>query len=228
MKSLIIYPANGEALAPTRSRYRTPSAASSSWTAKEDALLIDLFNKKVDLETIALSFKNRTQKQILSHWKKVVNPSIVRGSWTADEDRKIISWVSVNGPHKWTLLAEKMPGRIAKQCRERWCNHLNPNIKTSPWTLEEDQVIIQTIRNIGTKWAEISRLLPGRTDNSIKNRWNSTLKRRLSMENNYNINHNTEKMMQNQPTKPSFTVIQNRLKFELMLRERLAEITAAE
>ncbi|OHT06712.1 hypothetical protein TRFO_25174 [Tritrichomonas foetus] len=71
-----------------------------------------------------------------------------------------------------------MPGRLAKQCRERWCNHLDPNIKRTSWTPEEDLIIIETIRKIGTKWADIARNLPGRTDNSVKNRWNSTLRRK--------------------------------------------------
>jgi hypothetical protein len=134
--------------------------------------------------------KTRSPVQCLHRWTKILKPGLTKGPWILEEDKKLIEWVKTEGPNKWSLCAEFIPGRSGKQCRERWFNTLNPDVKKGNWDLEEDYNIFRLYSIHGSKWSKIALSFPGRTENSVKNRFYSTLRR---ISSNLKNNHLEEK-----------------------------------
>ncbi|CAJ1942514.1 unnamed protein product [Cylindrotheca closterium] len=112
-------------------------------------------------------------------------------AWTKEEDALLLNIVqSMRMPMKWSVVAQSLPDRTGKQCRERYVNHLNPRLKVTDWTPLEDATIFHLYNTIGSHWAKMSKMIPGRTDNGIKNRFHN-LRRQLEREDEHRLRLST-------------------------------------
>ncbi|KAF0427349.1 putative myb transcription factor [Gigaspora margarita] len=155
-------------------QYNKQSSDPRKWSKEEDDILIravDLYGEK-NWQQVAHCLDNRTGQQCLHRWTKTLNPAIRRGRWKKEEDEALRNAVSIYGAGNWVKVQQYVLGRTDVQCRERWMNVLNPDIKKDSWTNEEDAKLLELSRSIGVgKWAKISAFMDGRTDNQCWRRY---------------------------------------------------------
>ncbi|XVE97758.1 hypothetical protein REPUB_Repub03eG0046400 [Reevesia pubescens] len=118
---------------------------------------------------------------------KCTRKEVNKGAWTAEEDQKLAQVIEIHGPKRWKSVAAKAGlNRCGKSCRLRWMNYLRPNIKRGNISEQEEDLILRLHKLLGNRWSLIAGRLPGRTDNEIKNYWNSHLSKKIKQNEKQN------------------------------------------
>jgi hypothetical protein len=153
-----------------------------SWSKDDDIRLTEIMKKYKnprDWEPIAKEHgMGKTAKECHERWIRYLKPGVRKGQWTDQEDAIVIEAVTTSSEQpftRWSDLAQRLPGRVGKQIRDRWVNHLNPNINHLPFSREDDLLLWDGHKKLGKRWVEISTKFfnCARSENHIKNRWYS-------------------------------------------------------
>ena len=159
--------------------FQSTTRRNIKWTREEDEKLADLVDKYKGRSWKKISQEHgRSSIQCLHRWSKILRPGLVKGPWTPEEDRMLINYVNYYGATDFSECSKIIQGRNNKQCRERWFNVLNPRVIKGEWSLEEDYLIFRLFKKFGGKWIKFIPFFNGlRAENSIKNRFYSTIRR---------------------------------------------------
>ena len=162
---------------------RKPGVIPKMWTQEEDIILRSAVQKhgEKNWREIAEEVPDRNHLQCLQRWKKALKPGLVKGHWSKEEDNYLLLIMSDYEPGKWNWakISLKIPGRNAKQCRERWFLNLDPSINRGPWTEQEDAMLLHYHKEFNGRWSLIAKELKGRTENSVKTRFHSLQRREV-------------------------------------------------
>jgi len=153
------------------------------WSVEEDELLKTAANLYCckNWKAIAKMVPGRSHSQCSQRWRRI-QPYKIRQPWTKDEDKQLMDLVGQYGQN-WSLISSSIEGRTGKQVRERWLNKLNPEIDRSRFMEKEDENIVELYKKLGPKWKDISKEMKGRTENMVKNRFYSSIKKNLLINN---------------------------------------------
>jgi len=154
----------------------------NGWSKEDDSALMEIvkkFKNPKNWEPVARKLnRGKSAKECQERWMRFLKPGSRKGQWTDEEDQIVVETVtnSLEDPFtRWSDLAQKLPGRVGKQVRDRWVNHLNPNINHNPFSEEDDHLLWKGHNALGKRWVEISTKFfnSTRSENHIKNRWYS-------------------------------------------------------
>ena len=152
------------------------------WTNQEDDTLKNFVTNygEKQWKKSSVLISGRSAIQCFHRWSKILKPGLIKGPWTVEEDDILRGWVKKEGPQRWSQAATLIKGRSGKQCRERWFNTLDPDVRKGNWSQDEDKKIFHFYEKYGSSWSKIAKEISGRTENAIKNRFYSTTRKIIS------------------------------------------------
>ncbi|KAK3126344.1 hypothetical protein QOZ80_7AG0555170 [Eleusine coracana subsp. coracana] len=163
-------------------RSLNPHIINKVWTKEEDLRLkaaVETFGDNWQL--VSAKLDGRTGSQCSNRWRKTLNPEKTGvGRWSLEEDKCLMVAVKLFGSGSWSRIAQFVPGRMQSQCRERWCDVLDPDLDHREWQPEEDSKLLAAVDELGPVWSKIARkIIPRRSDNMCMSRWNRLCKDKL-------------------------------------------------